>query len=272
MGKITHIHGREILDSRGNPTLEVEVTTDGGAVGRASVPSGASTGEHEAAELRDKDPKRYGGKGVLKAASHVNGPLRERLIGFDVAEQEGVDRAMIEADGTPNKSKFGANALLGISLANCRAAAKEQKIPLYQWIGKEQKTPPCFLPIPMMNIINGGAHADNSLDFQEFMIRPIGAPTFSEALRYGAEIFHALKRLLKKKGLSTSVGDEGGFAPNFSSDEEAIEMILEAIKCSGFKVGTEISLALDCAASEFYDREKGLYVDKKRNKVVNLLK
>jgi len=259
MTKITKIHAREILDSRGNPTVKVEVTTDNGVIGRAAVPSGASTGEHEAVELRDNDPKRYGGKGVLKAVSNVNGPLNTFLKGWDIFDQEGLDRAMIKEDGTPNKGNFGANAILGVSLSVARAAAMTKKIPLFEYIGSKDST---LLPVPMMNIINGGAHADNSLDFQEFMIRPIGAPSFSEALRYGAETFHALKKILKDKGLATSVGDEGGFAPNLSSDEEALEVILLAIEKVGLKPGKDISLAMDCAASEFYNKEKKLYIDR----------
>lgn len=260
MGKIEKIHAREILDSRGNPTVKVELTTDTGVTGRAAVPSGASTGEHEAVELRDKDSNRYGGKGVLKAVANVNGPLAKLLKGLDVTEQEKLDRTMIEADGTANKGNYGANALLGISLAAARAASMEEKIPLFLYLGGPKET---RLPIPMMNIINGGAHADNSLDFQEFMIRPIGLSTFSEALRAGAETFHALKKILAEKKLTTSVGDEGGFAPNFSSNEEALDTILKAIEQAGYKPGQEISLALDCAASEFYDREKKCYLDKK---------
>ena len=259
MTKISKIHAREILDSRGNPTVKVEVTTEDGVTGRAAVPSGASTGEHEAVELRDNDPKRYGGKGVLKAVSNVNGPLNTFLKGWDIFDQEGLDRAMIKEDGTPNKGNFGANAILGVSLSVARAAAMTKKIPLFEYIGSKDST---LLPVPMMNIINGGAHADNSLDFQEFMIRPIGAPSFSEALRYGAETFHALKKILKDKGLATSVGDEGGFAPNLSSDEEALEVILLAIEKVGLKPGKDISLAMDCAASEFYNKEKKLYIDR----------
>ena len=259
MTKITKIHAREILDSRGNPTVKVEVTTADGVIGRAAVPSGASTGEHEAVELRDNDSKRYGGKGVLKAVSNVNGPLNTFLKGWDVFDQEGLDRAMIKEDGTSNKGNFGANAILGISLSVARAASMTKKIPLFEYIGSKGST---LLPVPMMNIINGGAHADNSLDFQEFMIRPIGAPSFSEALRYGAETFHALKKILKDKGLTTSVGDEGGFAPNLSSDEEALEVILLAIEKVGLKPGKDISLAMDCAASEFYNKEKKLYIDR----------
>lgn len=259
MTKIAKVHAREILDSRGNPTVKVEVTTDEGKTGRAAVPSGASTGEHEAVELRDKDPKRYEGKGVLKAVANVNDILDPLLKGWDIFDQEGLDRAMIEKDGTKNKGKLGANALLGVSLAVSRAASMTRKIPLFEYLGGEEAT---LLPTPMMNIINGGAHANNSLDFQEFMIRPIGAPSFSEALRYGAETFHALKKILQEKGQATSVGDEGGFAPNLSSDEEALDVILSAIEAVGLKPGKDMSLALDCAASEFYDKGKKLYIDR----------
>lgn len=261
MAKIAKIHGREILDSRGNPTVKVEVTTDGGVTGRASVPSGASTGEHEAVELRDNDPRRYGGKGVLKAVANVNDHLANLLKGWDIFDQTGIDKAMIEGDGTENKGIFGANAILGVSLAVARAAAMTRKVPLFEYISTGSKPE---MPIPMMNILNGGAHADNSLDFQEFMIHPIGAPNFSENLRYGAETFHALKKLLKSKGHVTSVGDEGGFAPNLSSDEEALDFILSAIEKVGLKPGTDITLALDCAASEFYDKNEKVYFDKKQ--------
>jgi len=259
MAKIETIHAREILDSRGNPTVKVEVTTNTGIIGQAAVPSGASTGEHEAVEIRDNDPKRYGGKGVKKAVSNVNGPLNTLLKGWDIFDQTAIDQAMIKEDGTPNKGNFGANAILGVSLAVSRAGAMCSKIPLFEYISTQDHT---LLPTPMMNIINGGAHADNSLDFQEFMIRPIGAPSFSEALRYGAETFHALKTILKEKGHATSVGDEGGFAPNLSSDEEALEVIMSAIEKVGLKPGKDITLATDCAASEFYDREKKLYLDR----------
>ncbi|MDJ0652001.1 MAG: phosphopyruvate hydratase [Simkaniaceae bacterium] len=261
MTKIAKIHGREILDSRGNPTVKVEVTTDEGVTGRASVPSGASTGAHEAVELRDNDPKRYDGKGVLKAVANINGPLKNLLKGWDIFDQTGIDRAMIEKDGTENKGNFGANAILGISLAVARAAAMTRKVPLFEYISTGAKPK---MPIPMMNILNGGAHADNSLDFQEFMIRPIGAPHFSEGLRYGAETFHALKKLLKEKGHVTSVGDEGGFSPHLSSNEKALDFILSAIEKVGLKPGTDMTLALDCAASEFYDKNKKVYFDKKQ--------
>lgn len=260
MAKIEKVHAREILDSRGNPTIKVEVTTDTGITGRASVPSGASTGEHEAVELRDKDPHRYGGKGVEKAVKNVIGPLNSLLKGHSVFEQTALDKAMIKEDGTPNKSVLGANAILGTSLAIARCASMNRKIPLYRYIGGTHTT---LLPTPMMNILNGGAHADNFLDFQEFMIRPVGAPTFKEALRWGAEIFHTLKNLLKAKGHITAVGDEGGFAPHLSSDEEALNFLLEAIEKAGYKPNIDITLALDCAASEFYDKEKKVYYDKK---------
>ena len=235
----------EILDSRGNPTLEVTVFGEDGSIGKAAVPSGASKGAHEAAELRDHDPKRYGGKGVLKAVANVTGPISSALKGMSLFNQAEIDKTMIALDGTPNKENLGANAILGVSLAAAKCAANSKKIPFYQYLGKGRK-----LPIPMMNIINGGMHADNNLDFQEFMIRPIGAPSFKEAIRYGAEIFHTLKKILKSKGLSTSVGDEGGFAPTLGSHEEAIELILEATVQAGYKLGSEITLALDCAASE----------------------
>src|SRR6266478_2167921 len=250
MNQIDRIHAREILDSRGNPTVEADVVLAGGARGRAAVPSGASTGEHEAVELRDGDGKRYGGKGVLKAVQNVNEVIARELKGKDALDQAAIDRALIEVDGTPNKSNLGANALLAVSMANARAAANYQKLPLYRYLGGADAN---TLPVPMMNIINGGAHADNTVDFQEFMIVPVGAERFSEALRMGAEIFHTLKSVLKKKGYATSVGDEGGFAPNLKSNEEAIETILEAIAHSGYRAGEDVLLALDPAASEFYD-------------------
>ncbi len=258
---IQSVHALEILDSRGNPTVEVFVTASDGSLGKAAVPSGASTGEHEAVELRDQDPKRYFGKGVLKAVSHVNGPLAELLIGKGLLDQEKIDDLMIKADGTPNKSHFGANAILGISLAAAKAAAASQKLPLYRYLGGPTAT---LLPIPMMNILNGGAHADNLLDFQEFMVRPIGAPTFREAIRWGAEVFHTLKGLLKKEGYSTAVGDEGGFAPALPSNEAALDLILQAIEKAGYKPGKEITIALDPAASEFYDPSSHSYVEKKK--------
>jgi enolase len=261
MSQIAHIHAREILDSRGNPTVEADVTLAGGAKGRAAVPSGASTGEHEAVELRDDDPKRYGGKGVLKAVHHVNDTIAVKLKGMNALDQAGIDRVLIDLDGTPNKSHLGANALLAVSLATARAAANYQQLPLYRYLGGLNGSSANTLPVPMMNIINGGAHADNNVDFQEFMIVPVGAEKFSEALRMGAEIFHTLKSVLKKKGYATSVGDEGGFAPNLKSNEEAIETIIEAIGQAGYAAGENVLLALDPAASEFYDG--GGYVFKK---------
>lgn len=261
MACIKSVKGREILDSRGNPTIEVEITTDENHVVKAAVPSGASTGEHEALELRDGDPHYYSGKGVLKAVAHVNGPLAHLLLGKSVCDQEMLDQLMIRTDGTENKSHFGANAILGISLALARAGAASTGLPLYRYIGGCHSH---LLPCPMMNIINGGAHADNTLDFQEFMIRPIGAPNFREAVRWGVEIFHALKGLLKQKKHITAVGDEGGFAPQLRSNEEAFDLILAAIEMGGFRPGTDISLALDCAASEFYDKETHCYIEKKR--------
>jgi enolase len=260
MSRIQSIHALEILDSRGNPTLEVFVITDDGFVGKAAVPSGASTGEHEAVELRDQDPKRYQGKGVQKAIAHVNGPLAQILIGKPVDDQGQIDALLIAADGTPNKSRYGANALLGISLAAAKAAANARKIPLYRSIPHSNST---LLPVPMMNILNGGVHADNQLDFQEFMIRPIGAPTFREAIRWGAEVFHTLKTLLKKEGHVTSVGDEGGFAPRLNSNEEALDFIIHAIKTAGYRPRIDLSIALDCAASEFYDPHTKTYLEKK---------
>ena len=245
MSKITDVNALEILDSRGNPTLRVTVRTDDHSIGIFSVPSGASTGEHEALELRDGDKRRYGGKGVLRAVSHVEGPLAALVKGKSIFDQEALDRAMIALDGTPNKSKLGANAILGVSMAIVKAAAASKKVPLFRYLGGSK------LPIPMMNILNGGVHADNKLKFQEFMIRPIGASSFAEALRWGAEVFHTLKTILKKHNLSTNVGDEGGFAPMISSHEEAIELILEAIKQAGFQAERDITLAIDCAASEF---------------------
>jgi len=258
MTQIDRIQAREILDSRGNPTVEADVILVGGVMGRAAVPSGASTGEHEAVELRDGDPKRFGGKGVLKAVNNVNDVIARELKGKDVLDQAAIDRRMIELDGSPNKSKLGANALLAVSLATARAAAGYRKLPLYRYLGGSDAN---TLPVPMMNIINGGAHADNNVDFQEFMIVPVGAAKFSEALRMGAEIFHTLKSVLKKKGYATSVGDEGGFAPNLKSNEEAIETILEAIAQADYQTGTDVLLALDPAASEFFDGES--YVFKK---------
>jgi enolase len=261
MPKIQSIHALEILDSRGNPTIEVVVRTDDGSIGKSAVPSGASTGEHEAVELRDNDPKRYFGKGVQKAVANVNGPLAKLLVGKDPFDQAKIDQAMIQADGTPNKSHFGANAILGISLSVAKAAAASKKLPLYQFLGGPEA---CLLPCPMMNILNGGAHADNLLDFQEFMVRPIGAPSFHEALRWGAEIFHTLKKVLKAADLSTAVGDEGGFAPLVSSNEEALELILQSIEKAGYKPGRDVTIALDLAASEFYDPATQTYVEKRK--------
>lgn len=249
MTSITHVMGREILDSRGNPTVEAEVTLANGITGRAAVPSGASTGEREAIELRDGDKSRYLGKGVLKAVSHINNELAQCVTGLDCTDQQTIDKAMISMDGTENKSRLGANALLAVSLANAKAAALSSGQPLYRYLGGEQAI---TLPVPMMNIINGGAHADNSVDLQEFMILPIGANKFSEALRYGTEVFHSLKSVLSEKGLNTAVGDEGGFAPDLSSNEEAIEVILKAIENAGFRAGDDIALGLDAASSEFY--------------------
>lgn len=263
MAYIRSIQALEILDSRGNPTLEVSMTTDQNITAKAAVPSGASTGEREALELRDKDMARYGGKGVQLAISHVQGPIAQLLIGEHVFDQRRLDELMIASDGTSTKERLGANAILGASLALARVGALTAGLPLYRYIGG---TNSFVLPCPMMNIINGGAHADNSLDFQEFMIRPHGAPSFREAIRWGAEIFHMLKSLLKAGGHSTSVGDEGGFAPNLASNDEAIELILAAIEKAGFRPGTQVSLALDCAASEFYDTLSKRYVEKKRKK------
>ncbi|QBB70935.1 phosphopyruvate hydratase [Pseudolysobacter antarcticus] len=251
---INHIHAREILDSRGNPTLEAEITLSDGSFGRAMVPSGASTGSREAVELRDGDKARYLGKGVRNAVSNVNTTIASALKNFDAADQRGLDAKLIALDGTPNKSKLGANALLGVSLANAHALAASKKLPLWKHLAASRAA---VLPVPMMNIINGGAHADNNVDIQEFMILPVGLPNFAEALRAGAEIFHALKSVLKARGLSTSVGDEGGFAPNLKSNEEAIETILEAVHKTGYKIGEEIYLGLDAASSEFY--KDGLY-------------
>jgi enolase len=247
------VHAREILDSRGNPTLEAEVILENGAVGRAAVPSGASTGSREAVELRDGDKTRYLGKGVQKAVANVNGAIASALKGFDAADQAGLDRKLIDLDGTPNKGKLGANALLGVSLANAHALAAARGMPLWKHLAGDR---PARLPVPMMNIINGGAHADNNVDLQEFMILPIGLPTFSEALRAGVEIFHALKSVLKSHGLATAVGDEGGFAPDLKSNEEAIETILEAISKAGYKAGEDVWLGLDAASSEFYENGK----------------
>lgn len=257
MSYIIEVHARQILDSRGNPTVEVDVLTDDGAMGRAAVPSGASTGIHEAAELRDNDKKKYLGKGVLKAVKNVNTSIADALIGFDVTSQAAIDQVMIDLDGTANKTKLGANAILAVSMAVAKAAAEEANLPLYRYIGGTNAR---TLPMPMMNILNGGAHADNKIDFQEFMIMPIGAPSFSEGLRWGVEIFHQLKSTLKKKGYSTNVGDEGGFAPNIQSNEEAIETVLEAIQSAGYKTGTQIAIAMDAANSELWNAKKKKYV------------
>jgi enolase len=253
MSRITDVRAREILDSRGNPTVEADVTLDSGVRGRAAVPSGASTGSREAVELRDGDPKRYGGKGVLKAVEHVNTVLRAAVVGLDPREQAAIDRKLIELDGTENKGRLGANAILGVSLAAAHAAANDARIPLYRHLGHlagGAREP--VMPVPMMNIVNGGEHADNNLDIQEFMILPVGAPSFCEALRYGAEIFHALKKLLAERGLSTAVGDEGGFAPNLESNEAALKVILEAIEKAGYAAGRDVCLGLDVASSEFF--------------------
>jgi enolase 1/2/3 len=253
MTRIASIRGREIIDSRGNPTVEADVILDSGLLGRAAVPSGASTGTREAVELRDGDKKRYGGKGVLKAVEHVNTILQQALVGHDVRDQAGLDKKMIQLDGSENKSRLGANALLAISLAAAHAAAKDAHLPLYRYLGQsigDGREP--VMPVPMMNIINGGAHANNSLDIQEFMILPVGAPSFREALRYGAEVFHTLKKLLNERDLSTAVGDEGGFAPNLESNEAALGIILEAIEKAGYKAGKDIYLGLDVASSEFF--------------------
>jgi enolase len=258
---IAEISGRQVLDSRGNPTVEAEVFLEGGASARAIVPSGASTGEHEAVELRDGDKSKFLGKGVLKAVENVNGEIAEALVGGDAADQRGIDARMIELDGTPNKGRLGANAILSVSMACARASARAFEMPLYRYLGGAGAN---TLPVPMMNILNGGAHADNNVDFQEFMVMPVGAPSFSEALRWGVEVFHTLKGVLKKRGYNTSVGDEGGFAPSLKSNVEAIEVVLEAIQQAGYKPGEQIAVALDPAASEFY--QDGKYVFKKSDK------
>ena len=258
MSFISQIHARQIFDSRGNPTVEVDVTLDSGVVGRAAVPSGASTGKHEAVEMRDEDSTKYMGKGVLKAVENVNTRIAEELVGFSVYEQALLDQIMLEMDGTPNKANLGANAILGVSLAAARAAAQDAGMPLYRYVGGVGAS---TMPVPMMNILNGGSHADNSIDFQEFMIMPVGAPSFSEALRWGSEIFHTLKTVLKKQGLSTNVGDEGGFAPNIKSNEEAIKVVLQAIEVAGYRPGEDVMIAMDAAVSEFY--EDGMYHFKK---------
>jgi enolase len=257
MSYIVEVRARQILDSRGNPTVEVDVLTDEGAMGRAAVPSGASTGIHEAVELKDNDKKKYLGRGVLKAVKNINTLIADNIVGFDVTAQAAIDQVMIELDGTPNKAKLGANSILAVSMAVAKAAAEEASLPLYRYIGGTNAR---TLPMPMMNILNGGAHADNKIDFQEFMIMPIGAPSFSEGLRWGVEIFHQLKSTLKKKGYSTNVGDEGGFAPNIQSNEEAIETVLEAITAAGYKAGTQIAIAMDAANSELWNAKKKKYV------------
>jgi enolase len=265
--KIVTVRGREIIDSRGNPTVEAEVGLEGGAMGRAAVPSGASTGEHEAIELRDGDKSRYLGKGVLKAVGHLNAEIAKAITGMDASDQRAVDRRMIEADGTDNKSKFGANAILAVSMATARAAATQLELPLYQYLARYSSEGYAdTLPVPMMNILNGGAHADNSVDVQEFMVMPLGAPNFREALRWGIEVFHNLKAVLKKNGYSTAVGDEGGFAPMLKSNVEAVERVLEAITAAGYKPGEQICIALDPASSEFYDRDQKKYIFKKSDK------
>src|ERR1041384_2997623 len=260
MSLIESVHARQILESRGNPTVEVDVVTESGAFGRAAVPSGASTGSHEAVELRDGDKKVYVGKGVLKAVENVNTKISSEIIGFDVFDQNLLDKIMIELDGTPTKGKLGANAILGTSMAIAKAAAVEAGLPLYRYIGGVNAN---TLPVPMMNILNGGSHADNSIDFQEFMVMPVKADTFSEALRMGTEVFHTLKKVLHDKNFSTNVGDEGGFAPNIKSNEEAIEIVLTAIEKAGFKPGSDIFIAMDAASSEFYDAKTKTYTFKK---------
>ncbi|TXY08819.1 phosphopyruvate hydratase [Vibrio mimicus] len=260
MSKIVKVLGREIIDSRGNPTVEAEVHLEGGFVGMAAAPSGASTGSREALELRDGDKSRFLGKGVLKALAAVNGPIADALVGKDAKDQATIDQIMIDLDGTENKSNFGANAILAVSLANAKAAAAAKGMPLYEHIAELNGTPGIFsMPLPMMNIINGGEHADNNVDIQEFMIQPVGAKTLKEAVRMGAEVFHNLAKVLKSKGYNTAVGDEGGFAPNLKSNAEALEVIAEAVAVAGYKLGTDITLAMDCAASEFYDAEKKEY-------------
>jgi enolase len=263
MTTIIDVKAREILDSRGNPTVEAEVTLSSGAIGRAAVPSGASTGKHEAVELRDGDKKRYGGKGVLTAVQNVNEIIGSHIVGLDATQQTVIDEALLELDGTPNKRKLGANAILGVSIATAKAAAAALGLPLYQYLGGVNAH---LLPVPMMNILNGGEHADNNLDIQEFMIVPVGTKSFREALRKGVEVFHALKKILAKKGLITSVGDEGGFAPNLGSNAEALDCIMEAIKAAGLSPGKDIMIALDSAASEFFDKKSGKYVLKAEKK------
>jgi enolase len=265
--KIARVHARQVIDSRGNPTVEADVMLEGGALGRAAVPSGASTGEHEALELRDGDKSKYLGKGTLKAVANANGELAKAVTGLDAADQRALDHKMISLDGTPTKSRLGANAILAVSMAAARAAAVALKQPLYKYLSRySTDTASNLLPCPMMNILNGGAHADSSVDFQEFMVMPVGATKFSEGLRWGVEVFHALKAALKKHGYSTAVGDEGGFAPSCKSNEEAIQIVLEAVSAAGYKPGEQISIALDPAASEFYDKSSGNYIFKKSDK------
>jgi enolase len=265
--KISRVHARQIIDSRGNPTVEADVFVGISARGRAAVPSGASTGEHEALELRDGDKSRYLGKGVLKAVANVNTEIAKAVAGLDATDQRALDKRMIELDGTPTKSRLGANAILAVSMAAARGAAAAQNLPLYKYLARYSTDSTAnLLPVPMMNILNGGAHADSSVDFQEFMVMPIGAPKFSEALRWGVEVFHALKTALKKRGYSTAVGDEGGFAPSCKSNEEAIQIVLEAIAAAGYKPGEQVSIALDPASSEFYDKAGGKYIFKKSDR------
>src|SRR3984893_14246868 len=265
--KITRVHARQVIDSRGNPTVEADVYVAAGVRGRAAVPSGASTGEHEALELRDADKSRYLGKGVLKAVGNVNGEIAKAVSGLDAGDQRALDKRLLELDGTPTKARLGANAILAVSMAAARAAANAQNLPLYKYLARYSTDSSAnLLPVPMMNILNGGAHADSSVDFQEFMVMPVGAPNFSEALRWGVEIFHALKAALKKHGYSTAVGDEGGFAPSCKSNEEAIQIVVEAISAAGYKPGEQVGIALDPASSEFYDKASARYVFKKSDK------
>src|SRR2546422_3665356 len=268
--KIVKVRARQVIDSRGNPTVEADVILDGGALGRAAVPSGASTGEHEALELRDGDKSRYLGKGVLKAVANVNNEIAKSIAGLDAADQRAVDHKMISLDGTPTKSRLGANAILAVSMAVARAAAIALKQPLYKYLSRYSTDSSAnLIPCPMMNILNGGAHADSSVDFQEFMVMPVGAPSFSEALRWGIEIFHALKTALINHVYSTAVGDEGGFAPSCKSNEEAIQIVLEAIAAAGYQPGEQVSVALDPASSDFFDKASGKYVFKKSDKSVH---
>lgn len=265
--KITKVHARQVLDSRGNPTIEADILVDSGYLGRAAVPSGASTGEHEALELRDADKSKYLGKGTLKAVANANNEIAKAIAGFDAADQRGLDHKMISLDGTPTKARLGANAILAVSMAAARAAAGALKQPLYKYLSRySTEKSASILPVPMMNILNGGAHADSSVDFQEFMVMPVGAPNFSEALRWGVEIFHSLKSALKKRGYNTAVGDEGGFAPSCKSNEEAIQIVLEAISAAGYKPGEQVCIALDPASSEFFDKSAGKYIFKKSDK------